>query len=270
MRTVQMELLRPAEIRAEQERISLVYLPVGPVEWHSFHMPMGTDGLIAQETARRAAAITGGVVAPTLFIGTERNDSRQMLANLRVPAGADDYILGMDFAPGRVPSLYLREEVFAAIVREHLRLLARMGYRMAVVVNGHGAAGQLDTLRRVCDEVSHECGARCVFPEFDGPRMGALIAAERLDPGHADRLETAMMMALTDSVALDKLPPMGQPLYTAALGMASGSQFGGNGPQDGHVPDDPRLATAALGEALMRANAEDFAEHVKGLYAQLS
>lgn len=270
MRTVQLELLRPDEIRAEQERISLVYLPVGPVEWHSFHMPMGTDGLIAQETARRAAAITGGAVAPTLFIGTERNDSRQMLANLRVPAGADDYILGMDFAPDRVPSLYLREEVFATAVREHLRLLVRMGFRMVVLVNGHGAAGQLDTLRRLCDEVSHEHCAHCVFPEFDGPRMGALIKAERLNPGHADRLETAMMMALTDSVALDRLPPAGEPLYTAALGMASGSQFGGRGPRDGHVPDDPRHATAALGEALLTACADDLAEHVTGLYAKLS
>ncbi len=269
MRTVQLELLRPEEILAEQQRIPLVYLPVGPVEWHSFHMPMGTDGLVAQATARGAAAITGGVVAPTLFIGTERNDSRQMLANLHVPAAQDAYILGMDFAPGRVPSLYLREEVFAAIVREQLRLLARMGYRLIVVVNGHGAAGQLDTLRRVCNEITHEHGVHCAFPEFEGARLGALLAQEALDPGHADRLETALMMHLTDSVALDRLPPAGQPLTTAALGIASGSQFGGTGPQDGHVPDDPRTATAALGERLLAALVQDMAEHVAGLSRQL-
>ncbi len=269
MRTVQMELLRPEELLAEQARVSLVYLPVGPVEWHSYHMPMGTDGLIAQAVARRAAAATGGVVAPTLFLGTERNDSRQMLKSLRVPAAEDDYILGMDFAPGRIPSLYAREEVFAVCVREQLRMLARMGYRLIVVSNGHGATGQVDTLRRVCDEVTHEHGVRCVFPEFQGARMTALVVAEKLNPGHADRLETAMMMHLTDSVALDRLPPSGQPLYTAVLGIASGSQFGGRGPKDGHVPDDPRLATAQLGEALLAACADDLAEYVTELYGRL-
>ena len=34
MRTVQLELLRPGEILAERERCSIVYLPVGPLEWH--------------------------------------------------------------------------------------------------------------------------------------------------------------------------------------------------------------------------------------------
>ena len=33
MRTVQLELLRPGEILAERERCSIVYLPVGPLEW---------------------------------------------------------------------------------------------------------------------------------------------------------------------------------------------------------------------------------------------
>ena len=50
MRTVQLELLRPGEILAERERCSIVYLPVGPLEWHGPAMPYGTDALLAQET----------------------------------------------------------------------------------------------------------------------------------------------------------------------------------------------------------------------------
>ena len=34
-------------------------------------MPYGTDPLAAAKVARRAAAITGGVVMPPVFIGTE-------------------------------------------------------------------------------------------------------------------------------------------------------------------------------------------------------
>ena len=55
MRTVQLELLRPGEILAERERCSIVYLPVGPLEWHGPAMPYGTDALLAQSLARCAA-----------------------------------------------------------------------------------------------------------------------------------------------------------------------------------------------------------------------
>ena len=54
MRTVQLELLRPGEILAERERCSIVYLPVGPLEWHGPAMPYGTDALLAQ--SRRSCA----------------------------------------------------------------------------------------------------------------------------------------------------------------------------------------------------------------------
>ena len=72
MRTVQLERLRPGEILAERTRCPIVYLPLGPLEWHGPAMPFGTDPLMAQELARRAAPRTGGVVMPTLFLGTER------------------------------------------------------------------------------------------------------------------------------------------------------------------------------------------------------
>jgi len=264
-----MELLRPEELLAERERLSLEYMPIGPVEWHSYHMPMGTDALIAQETARRLAGKTGGVVAPTLFVGTETNARPEVLDNLNVPHDGDSYIVGMDFPANTVPSLYYREEVFAAVAREELRLLAKMGYRMIVVINAHGAHGQVDTLRRLCDEVSHEHGVHCVYPRFEGRRVGEIIRREKLDPGHAERLETAMMMAVTDSVDLGRLPARNIPLHSADFGFASGSQFTGRAPKDGVVPDDPRDATAALGEAVLAADVEDTAEYVLKLYREL-
>ena len=52
MRTVQFEYLRPEEILKEQERCSIAYLPVGPLEWHGPAMPFGTDPLAAWEVAK--------------------------------------------------------------------------------------------------------------------------------------------------------------------------------------------------------------------------
>lgn len=83
------------EILEEQKNKSIVYLPIGPLEWHGLPCHSGTDPLAATEVARRAAAITGGVVIPTLYCGTERERSTQLLED----AGFSDtgiYIKGMD------------------------------------------------------------------------------------------------------------------------------------------------------------------------------
>jgi creatinine amidohydrolase len=266
MRTVQLELLRPGEILEEQKRISLVYVPMGPIEWHSYHMPMGTDVLIAQETARRLAQKTGGVVAPTLYAGTERNDSRQMLQNLGIPHDENSYIVGMDFPANPLPSMYMHEEVFAVVVREHLRLLVKMGFRLIVIVNRHGAAGQVSTLRRLCEDICHDYGVHCIYPEFGGKRSAAVARKAKLHSGHADIAETALMMALTDSVDVSQLPASNIPLHSADFGIASGPQFMGRAPKDGLVIDDPRTATAELGEELIAADVDDTAEYVLAYY----
>lgn len=96
MRSVYIEHLRPQEILDAQAQRSLVYLPLGPLEWHGPAMPFGTDPMAAAETARRAVLRTGGVVMPTLYCGTERERSPQLLEAM----GFEDtsqYIVGQDF-----------------------------------------------------------------------------------------------------------------------------------------------------------------------------
>ena len=129
MRKVQLELLRPGEILAERERCSIVYLPVGPLEWHGPAMPYGTDALLAQSLARCAAERTGGVVMPTLFIGTERERPASILRDKGFENPEQLYVLGMDVPKNSMKSFYAREDMFAVIVREHLRLLVQQGYQ---------------------------------------------------------------------------------------------------------------------------------------------
>lgn len=68
-RAVQYELLRPAEVKLLRERCPVVYIPVGSLEWHGVHNPLGTDGLKAHAICCEAALRYGGVVLPTLFLG---------------------------------------------------------------------------------------------------------------------------------------------------------------------------------------------------------
>ena len=48
---------------------AVVLLPVGAVEQHSYHLPLGTDWLMGTYMARRAAENIGGLVAPAVRYG---------------------------------------------------------------------------------------------------------------------------------------------------------------------------------------------------------
>ena len=76
------ERLLPNQIAAEMARCPLIFLPVGPLEWHGPHLPLGTDALIAYQVALRVANQVGGVVLPALYCGTERHRSAEQLRYL--------------------------------------------------------------------------------------------------------------------------------------------------------------------------------------------
>ena len=57
---VQFELMRPAQIVERRRRCPVVYLPIGPLEWHGPHLPMGTDGIHAHRVAVEVARRVGG------------------------------------------------------------------------------------------------------------------------------------------------------------------------------------------------------------------
>ena len=161
MRSVQFECLRPDEILEEQKNKSIVYLPIGPLEWHGPCHAIRNRSACCNGSSRRAAAITGGVVIPTLYCGTERERSTQLLED----AGFSDtgiYIKGMDVPQNSMASFYTPEEIFGVIVREYLRLLVKQGYKLIVIVNGHGATGQIQTLNRLAIEFSNETQSRVI------------------------------------------------------------------------------------------------------------
>lgn len=264
MRTVQMEYLRPGEILAEKARRSIVYLPIGPLEWHGPAMPFGTDPLMAQEIARAAARITGGVVMPTLFVGTERERPSYILE----AKGFEDpnqYVIGMDVPANSMKSFYAREDMFAVIVREHLRLLVQQEYKLIVIVNGHGAWGQKSTLERLAIEFSNETASKVIVsmpnPVADG---------ETLDFGHGTLVETSMIRGLYDEhVDLGELPPRDVPLKYTDYGIADDIVFEGNRTPGDCVQFDPRDATTELGLQYVTTAINHFVEFVNSAYAAL-
>lgn len=61
------EELTPGEFRERMAVAPIAYLPLGTIEWHGEHMPLGSDGIQPFEFFREVAAEVGGIVLPALF-----------------------------------------------------------------------------------------------------------------------------------------------------------------------------------------------------------
>ena len=265
MRTVQLERLRPGEILAERARCPIVYLPLGPLEWHGPAMPLGTDPFLAQALARHAAGRTGGVVMPTLFLGTERERPAQILKDKGFEDAEAMYVLGMDVPKNSMRSYYAREDLFAVTVREHLRLLVQQAYKLIVIVNGHGAWGQREQLDRLAIEFSNETPSKVVVAFPNVAREG-----EELDFGHACEIETSLMRYVDDeNVDLSQLPPRVEKLRYTDWGIADDCVFEGHPTPDKCVRFDPRDATVEAGERYFTAALDNLCTQVEAAYAAL-
>lgn len=264
MRTVRFELLRPDEILAEQKRYPVAFQAIGPLEWHGPHLPYGMDPIHADTVACRAAETIGGVVMPTLYWGTERERSPELLRDLGFKG--DEYIVGMDFPANSMKSMYTPEDIFGVVVRARLDLMVRQGYKLIVIVNGHGAANHMVTLGRLATEYSGQTPSRVILVTAFRPDANGQYAI-----GHADALETSLMMAMhPDAVNLKALPALPAPLRNIDWAVVDGPSFAGH-PNADHTLSreaDPRQSSSTqAGEAALKDHVNWVIEHVRAVLA---
>jgi creatinine amidohydrolase len=93
-------------------------LPVGAIEQHGPHLPLGTDGFIPYELAKRVATGRRVIVAPPMFYG----------AYSRPRTGGGRHFPGSVGLPGRA---------LEAAVSSAVGDLLRQGFRSVAVLNGH-------------------------------------------------------------------------------------------------------------------------------------
>ena len=67
MKKVLYEELLPEEYVQRIKEMPFAYLPLGTLEWHGPHMPLGADGIQSKELFVRVAEKIGGVVLPMLL-----------------------------------------------------------------------------------------------------------------------------------------------------------------------------------------------------------
>ncbi len=265
---VEYELMRPAEVVAARDRCPVAFVPIGPLEWHGPHLPLGTDGLHAHHVAVRVARAIGGVVLPTLFAGSETvrlpGDGAQRLG----PLGFGDHqrIVGMDFPDNAVKSLYFEESAFGITVREIVRGLKADPFRVLVLLNGHGAPNHQRTLQRIAVEENVPGQVDVLYRTAWNPPV-----PPQTDPGHADKWETAITLAMEEPhVRVDALPAPETPLHYQEFGIVDGRAFDGYPSPEYVLPvgSDPRYAQREEGERLLREAVSTIADEVRRALAR--
>jgi len=116
--SLRLERMTSPEVRAEIEAGTPILLPVGAIEQHGPHLPLGTDGFIAEHIAAQTAAVRRLIVAPPMFYG----------AYSRPRSGGGRHFPGSVGLPGRV-----LEQVVRLVVEDFLR----QGFRRVAILNGH-------------------------------------------------------------------------------------------------------------------------------------
>jgi len=116
--TVAVDRMSWVEFRSRVAAGAIVILPVGALEQHGHHLPLGVDAILATEVASRVAHRVGGIVAPAIAYGYK---SQQRTG-------------GGDTFPGTTG---LDGATLTALVRDVLRQFGRHGATRLAVVDGH-------------------------------------------------------------------------------------------------------------------------------------
>jgi creatinine amidohydrolase len=162
---------------AEVAHAAVLVIPFGAVEQHGHHLPFGTDFLIVDTVARRAAERVE-VESPIVLAPT-------------VPYGSSGHHLSVGGA------LSLSPGVFEESARDLLCSAAASGFRRVFVLNGHGGNEQL---LRVAAQAATGLEPLAVgggaYWSLAQAALERILPQPAAIPGHAGRFETSLMLAL--------------------------------------------------------------------------
>lgn len=170
-----------------QERIpkaQFIYIPVGSVEEHGYHMPLGTDNYTAVEECNRCAELSDGLVMPCINYG-------QIWSH-------NDY-------PG---DMWLSPNTLKQVLKEIAIRLKEHNAANIVFISGHG--GNVGTIKEAARELYdeedlHNVYYFCLYKQLEYAED--LIESPVFSKSfmHAEEIETSMMLYIRpDLIHLDR------------------------------------------------------------------
>lgn len=152
-------------------------LPVGAVEAHGPHLPLSTDGIIADAMAARAAeALLAGGLEPLVLPRMDYSAA--------------------PFARGFAGTISIRPETVSRQIVDIGMSLADRGYRVLAIANAHLDPAHLGSLHAAAKSLTEQGRLEVAFPDLTR-KPWALRLTEEFKSGacHAGRFEGSIVMA---------------------------------------------------------------------------
>ena len=187
------EMSWPEAEEAIRAAKGVVIVPVGSVEQHSLHLPLGTDSYVAITLAEDAAEKTGALITPPVWFGWSPHHMVR---------------------PGTIT---IRPEVLADLTYDIMQSLQKHGADKIILINGHRIVNVV-WMQIAAERAQRELGVTVKI--FDPAYMSKDIVGELgFGPvGHAEEVETShMMYRYPEMVHLDREkdnPIKDTPLYS--------------------------------------------------------
>ncbi|HBX68277.1 MAG TPA: hypothetical protein DEH25_02515 [Chloroflexi bacterium] len=220
-------------------------LPVGVLEAHSSHLPLGMDMFACHWAASRAAEIEPAIVFHA-------------------------YPYGVNIESAHLPgAVVFQREVIFALLENVCDEMARNGLDKIIILSGHG--GNRYFLPLFVQMLPEKDKTYTVYyadlPHFPGARD--LLEGDEF--GHACEAETSVMLHIdADTVKLEQAPPQG---FTNARRNAEISEAGGYSPVDWYAMyphmyvGDARPATAEKGQIMLEHEVEALVKLIRAVKA---
>jgi len=191
--------MRPRALVARRLACPVAYLPIGILEWHGYHNPLGLDGVKAERLAARLAGKFGGLVLPPLYWGDHRAESVEVICDSAVsefpPPDFGDHVTpicaAMKLSRNRLEFEAARStagggwRLWEELVLHTLSQAESLGFELIVPYVGHGPMHS--RMHRLAEKFRDQ-----------GGRAGVLVLTDHLvDHGdHAAAFETSLLLAL--------------------------------------------------------------------------
>jgi creatinine amidohydrolase len=239
---MQWEALTAPDFEKAVRETGVCILPLGVLERHSDHLPLGTDFLVVHKVACLAAEIEPAVVFPPFYFG--------QIYEARCFPGA----------------LTIKPTLLIELLQSVMDEIGRNGFKKIILLNGHGGNSALLPFLAQCALWEQKPYTIYLVREWFSDEQEREWEAMRDTTygGHACEHETSMLLGIYPEYArMDQVPEKpGQPLERLKdlTGAYTGIWWYADYPN--HYAGDARTASKEKGDKLVRMAAQTIAKHI--------
>ncbi|MCL4417523.1 MAG: creatininase family protein [Actinobacteria bacterium] len=192
------------ELEDAIKKNALILLPVGQIEEHGPHLPVGCDAYIGERIAKSVAEKLSSdipvLTMPVIWSGYSPKVMSKWKGTLRV-----------------------RTRVVMDLVHDVLASLCEMGFKRIVVIDSHGQhRGILEVaIREIADEYKVYCALTSPFT-FSADLYGSIRKTKLGGAAHACEWETSLIMHLGYDIDMSKATDIDKMSYKSEFYEADG------------------------------------------------